>query len=49
MNKGTPIPYRITPATRELWYLTLHEMPGMHSRYPYSRIRQTSRQKQTPT
>ena len=49
MNKGPPVPHCITPATRELWHPTLHEMPRMHSGYPYSRIRQTSRRKQTPT
>ena len=42
MNKSPPIPHRITAATRELWHPTLHKMPRMHSRRPYSRIQQTS-------
>ena len=49
MNKSPPIPHRITAATRELWHPTLHKMPGMHSRHPYSRLQQTSRRKQTST
>ena len=37
-NKGPSIPHFITPATRELWHPTLHEMPQMHSGYSHSRI-----------